>query len=422
MNIPGLKVTSRTLTVMALPMMVLVAPSLSARGISDQWYIGIGGTGSWLQPDPDEPGNNVSEAVGAGGTFMLGKDLDSRASLQFQGVSLGEATLDDGNTVAYNAADASVLYRFFDTRDNNLRRSSGFGTSGYGRFALGYMSRESDTDLEKGSEVYFGVGGGLETYFTQNIAVRAEGFFHDIDSVSASVSLVFRIGGTRRGPGPLPGSTAAPRTPNTPVAPTVPQAPPRPEVPSARLPVPTQPVSPTVPAEPRVPEVPAAVPTVPVQPSQPVQPSPTRIADRDRDGVSDNEDTCPQSTPGYPVKANGCALFDGVLSGIKFITASDQLVPGSEAQLDYLVDILVNQFPSARIELHSHTDNDGDVRSQAVLTRGRLRTVGTYLVDRGVRANRLVLRSFGGSRPLYDNATQEGRDSNNRIEVLERPQ
>lgn len=145
------------------------------------------------------------------------------------------------------------------------------------------------------------------------------------------------------------------------------------------------------------------------------------VKDSDNDGVDDDADLCQSSTPGYPVRADGCSLLDGVLSGIRFKPASSELEAGSEVQLDFLIDILVNRFPDARIELHSHTDNEGDVRSQAILTRGRLRTVGTYLVNRGVRANQLVLRSFGGSRPLYDNVSQVGRDANNRIEVIERP-
>jgi len=145
------------------------------------------------------------------------------------------------------------------------------------------------------------------------------------------------------------------------------------------------------------------------------------FADADNDGVEDSKDLCAASTPGFPVRNDGCALLDGVLQGVNFGPASAELVAGSEVQLDYMVDLLVNQFPDARIELHAHTDNAGDVRSQAILTRGRLKTVGTYLVNRGVRANRLVLRSFGGSRPLYDNSSPEGRESNNRFEVLERP-
>jgi len=363
-----------------------------AAGIQDQWFIGIGGTGAWLQPDPDQPGNNTEEPIGVGGTLMIGRDLDQNSSIQVQGFSLGEATIDSGDTVAYTAADLSVLYRFYDTRDNNLT-SGGFGTSIFGRFGLGYMMRESDTELERGSEVYFGVGGGFETYFTSNLALRTEVFLHDLDAISGSLSLVFRVGGSQRGRGRLPTTLSAPTT------------------------------APTAPSEaPRAPQTAPQVATDPVAAPAPTPlPQSANFPDADKDGVEDGNDLCANSTPGYPVRADGCPLFDGVLSGIRFDSGSTELASGSEVQLDFLVDLLVNQYPSARIELHSHTDNEGSVRSQAILTRGRLKTVGTYLVERGVRANRLVLRSFGGSRPLYDNASSQGREANNRIEVLERP-
>jgi len=383
--------TSLSSALALLPALLVVTPNTMARGLSDQWYIGIGGSGAWLQPDPDQPGNNVSEAVGTGGTVMIGRDLDERSSLQIQGFALGEALLDDGNAVTYTAGDASVLYRFYDSRDNNLVRG-GFGTSLYGRFGLGYMLRESDTELERGSEVYFGAGGGLEMYMTNNLALRGEVFLHDLDSVSGSLSLVFRFAGSERGRGRLPSTVSNPQAPRTQSSSST-----------------SEPIASTAPTT--TPVVPVPAPQVPA----------STAPDADKDGVEDGNDLCADSTPGYPVRADGCPLFDGVLSGIRFLPASVELAEGSDVQLDFLVDLLVNKYPNARVELHSHTDNDGDVRSQAILTRGRLRTVGTYLVDRGVRANRLVLRSFGGSRPLYDNVSQQGRDANNRIEVIERP-
>jgi len=405
-------VSSLSATALALPLLGWVAPAAYARGISDQWYIGFGGTASWLQPDPDTPGLNVDEPVGGGGTVYIGKDLDSRSSLQLQAFAFGDASLDDGSVVSFNGADASLLYRFYDSRDNNLS-PGGFGTSLYGRFALGFLDRETDVEIDPDSGVNFGVGGGFETYLSGNVAFRAEAFFHEVDVISASLGFVFRFGGIG-GPnaGRLPGTLTGPGVPtsptNTPSSPTVPETPrivERPRVP----------VTPDLPTEP-------VTPSVPVVPTQPVAPpTTTSLTDADNDGVDDALDRCDSSTPGYPVRADGCALFDGVLSGIRFEQASTELEAGSEVQLDFLVDLLVNQFPNARIELHSHTDNEGDVRSQAILTRGRLRTVGTYLVNRGVSANRLVLRSFGGSRPLFDNVSQEGRDANNRIEVLERP-
>jgi len=388
---------------MALPVVVGWTGMAHATGRDDQWYIGFGGTGSFLAPDPDQPGNNADELVSGGGTLLIGKDLDERASIQLQAFYLGEATLDDGNTVQYTAADASVVYRFFDTRDNNLN-SSVFGTSFYGRFALGYADRESDTELEREDEVYFGAGAGFETYLHRNVALRGEAFFHDIDAVSGSLSLVFRFGGARRALSlpPVPTTTSVPpvtrpTTPNTADVQVIPSATPG-ASPNATI-TPDSPTRPTIPSAP-----------------------PTQgVADADRDGVPDEADSCLSSTRGYPVRENGCPLFDGVLSGVRFVEASTALTSESTVQLDFLVDMLANKHPSARVELHSHTDNEGDVRSQAILTRGRLKTIGMYLVDGGVSANRIVLRSFGGSRPLFDNSTAEGRASNNRIEILERP-
>lgn len=376
--------TSLCTAALVVPVLCLTANNAIARGLGDQWYIGIAGSGVWLQPDPVEPGNNVDEAISSGGTVMLGKDLDERSSLQLQGFALGEAILDDGNTATYSAVDGSVVYRFYDSRDRNLT-PGGFGASIYGRFALGYMQRESDTELERGSGVYFGVGGGVETYVTDNIAVRVEGFYHDIDAVSASLGLVYRFGGSLRTPSRIPSTVSAPA--------------PAPSAQPSR-----QPVAPS---------------TQPEAPAPTISSVPQQLLDADRDGVPDTSDLCLSSTQGFPVRPDGCPLFDGVLSGIQFNLGQDTLAPGSDTQLNFLVDLLVNQYPEASIELHAHTDNSGDARSQAILTRGRLKTVGTYLVQRGVSANRLILRSFGGSRPLYDNRSAQGRASNNRFEVLE---
>ncbi len=364
-----------------------------AHALGDQWYIGIGGGSSWLQPNAVEPGVGIERRLGTGGHLFVGLDVDDRSSAQLTLYGLGDSELENQEIVTYYAFDGSVLYRFYDSIDTNLRRE-GFHVALYGRFALGYMDREKDVELSNDATVYFGAGGGAELFFTDNFSVRLEGLYHDRDAASASLQLVGRFGGRSRAP----------------ARPPVVSAPPIPE--------PVTP-APTIPA-PSVPEPSVAVPSVPV-PSvpTPVVPAVPVADDFDGDRVADAQDKCPGSRVGFPVRANGCALFDGVLSGVKFAQGSPELLPGATAQLDFLADVLA-QYPQARIELHAHTDNAGTVRDQAILTRGRLKTIGTYLVRKGVRSNRLVLRSFGGTRPLYDNASDAGRDGNNRIEVLEK--
>jgi outer membrane protein OmpA-like peptidoglycan-associated protein len=148
------------------------------------------------------------------------------------------------------------------------------------------------------------------------------------------------------------------------------------------------------------------------------KPASTSGDDEDSDGVNNQVDVCPNSSQGYPVRENGCALYDGILRGVQFIEGTDELQSTAFLQLDYLASSL-KQFPQAKVELRAHTDTLATSKEQSILTRARLKAVGTYLVRQGVSANRLILRSFGGTRPLYNSREVEGRRGNNRIEVIE---
>jgi len=353
----------------------LVLLSTQAHALQDQWFVGIGGSGAWLQPNPEEPGLGIKNRQGVGGNVFFGLDFDDRSSGQITLYSLGEAELKNKELVPYAAADISVLYRFYDSKDARIRRG-GMSVALYGRFALGYLNRDTKTRLTDDAAVYFGAGGGLEWFITHNFSMRMEGLYHSNDVASGSIQLVARFGGA-----------------------------PRLRRPTRPSPITTDSELSTGTAQSTAPIVDKPVTTV-------------QIADLDGDKIPDSQDRCPGSTVGFPVRATGCALFDGVLSGVSFFKGSEELMPGSFVQLDYLASVM-KQFPKARVELHAHTDNTGSVRDQAVLTRKRLRTMGVYLVGKGVSANRLVLRSFGGTRPLYENGTERGRTGNNRIEVLE---
>lgn len=441
-----------------------------ALALSDQWYLGIGAGASWLQPNAKAADVDVDEPVGQAGTFFLGRDLDDRSSGQLQLYALGEAQLEgaippgDADTVPYYSADASVLYRFFDSRDYKLR-STGFGAALYGRFALGFLFRDSDLSLRNDAAVYFGAGGGVELFISDNVSLRAEGMYHESDAASATLSLVTRFGGSTRGrrtrqsiqPSAStaeqqasslpalddsavddgvddsaginrPGATiAAPSVAVPPVAvPPIPALPiptPSDYAPSEAPPSDAAPSEATPPvADPSVTDMPQA--DLPVTPDLSGQipaeqiPASTSGDDEDGDGVNNAVDVCPNSSQGYPVRENGCALYDGILRGVRFIEGTDELQSTAYLQLDYLASSL-KQFPQAKVELRAHTDTLGTSKEQSILTRARLKAVGTYLVRQGVTANRLVLRSFGGTRPLYNSREVEGRRGNNRIEVIE---
>ena len=53
-----------------------------------------------------------------------------------------------------------------------------------------------------------------------------------------------------------------------------------------------------------------------------------------------------------------------------------------------------------------------------MLSQRRAEAVRQYLIDKGVAANRLFARGYGETRPVGDNATEEGRYKNRRVELV----
>lgn len=103
------------------------------------------------------------------------------------------------------------------------------------------------------------------------------------------------------------------------------------------------------------------------------------------------------------------------LNNIFFETAKATLLPESQMELDNLVKIL-NENPGMKIEIRGHTDNVGSDASNQTLSENRAKAVVTYLVEKGIAANRLTSIGFGESAPETTNDTEEGRAQNRRVE------
>lgn len=88
------------------------------------------------------------------------------------------------------------------------------------------------------------------------------------------------------------------------------------------------------------------------------------------------------------------------------------------AQTIDAVASLLNQAPGMVIEVHGHTDSDGDETANQVLSQSRAEAVVSALAARGVDANRLTAVGFGESNPIAPNITADGRATNRRIEFV----
>lgn len=371
-------------------MMLLARPGLA---LDDQWYVGFGGGITFFDTQPLDNSINVDEEADspATGSVFIGRDLGDFSSIQLQLNSFGAAELDNGTSIDYQSVEGAVLYRFYDSRDRRLSRD-GMALALYGRVGLGRMNRDvgEDLALKTDGDYYFGAGLGAEWFVYGPVSLRAEVNYVDQDVQTAFLGLGFRFGGAISQTGGLPPAGGPTSTASTP----------------ASLPAPSS-----------QPETSAPVVTEDITSTDQ---STVVAGDLDGDGVADSEDQCANSTPGYPVRTNGCPLLNGVLSGIQFEGRTATLTQASFAQLDNLANLLL-QYPETRVQLVTHTDASGDRVEQAKITRARLQAVGSYLLRKGISARRLVLRSLGGERPIQSNDTASGRAANNRVEVFEQP-
>lgn len=104
------------------------------------------------------------------------------------------------------------------------------------------------------------------------------------------------------------------------------------------------------------------------------------------------------------------------LRNIFFNTASYDLLPASNAELDKLVK-LMKANPSLRIELGGHTDNVGADAANLTLSDQRANAVRDFVVTKGIAADRITARGYGETKPVASNDTEEGRAQNRRTEV-----
>ncbi|TVP55360.1 MAG: OmpA family protein [Halomonadaceae bacterium] len=104
------------------------------------------------------------------------------------------------------------------------------------------------------------------------------------------------------------------------------------------------------------------------------------------------------------------------LDGVKFEFDSTRLDPNARIVLRRVAeDLAVHDHVTVNIE--GHTDNQGGVDYNYVLSEGRANAVRDFLVEQGVEGDRITTEGFGLDKPIADNETVEGREINRRIEM-----
>jgi outer membrane protein OmpA-like peptidoglycan-associated protein len=118
-----------------------------------------------------------------------------------------------------------------------------------------------------------------------------------------------------------------------------------------------------------------------------------------------------------PVRGMVITLSGAVL----FESAKWALLPGAQTKLNEVADALTKQDKDSTMVVEGHTDSQGKDAMNQELSQKRAESVRTYLVSRGIAADRITATGFGPTRAIADNASPEGRANNRRVEIVVKP-
>lgn len=111
-------------------------------------------------------------------------------------------------------------------------------------------------------------------------------------------------------------------------------------------------------------------------------------------------------------KTGSCSIY-----GVLFDSGKASIKPESKECLDEVVKLLAAN-PTWKMRIEGHTDNVGSAEANQALSEKRAAAVVDWLAANGVARMRLESAGRGASKPVADNATEEGRSRNRRVVLV----
>lgn len=137
--------------------------------------------------------------------------------------------------------------------------------------------------------------------------------------------------------------------------------------------------------------------------------------DRDRDGVEDRFDQCPNTPCDFSVDKYGCPVKTTLK--INFETNSAEINYHSMPKVYNFAKILLTNKGS-QIRILGHTDSRGSASKNLLLSERRAESVVQALIGMGISPSRMHGEGRGETMPVASNKTVAGRALNRRIEAV----
>lgn len=123
---------------------------------------------------------------------------------------------------------------------------------------------------------------------------------------------------------------------------------------------------------------------------------------------------------GIEVDRRGDDIVLNMPSSVTFGFDSSELTGSARSALNDVASVLT-QYTDTRVNIAGHTDSTGNPNYNQGLSERRAESVGNYLAQSGVTRNRLHMTGYGATQPVANNATEEGRAQNRRVEITLTP-
>jgi outer membrane protein OmpA-like peptidoglycan-associated protein len=130
----------------------------------------------------------------------------------------------------------------------------------------------------------------------------------------------------------------------------------------------------------------------------------------------DNQEKALKEVKGANVQREGDKLVVKFNSAILFDTGKAKLKPQSEKDLGEFAKVLA-EYKDTDVVIEGHTDNKGKKERNKKLSVDRAESVIAFLESKGVARARMVGRGLADDAPVADNATEDGRSQNRRVQV-----
>jgi len=120
----------------------------------------------------------------------------------------------------------------------------------------------------------------------------------------------------------------------------------------------------------------------------------------------------PKPPPRVEVRNNKIEIHEK----IQFDYDKATIKPESFDLLNEIVAVIQKNPQIKKIRVEGYASSEGSAKHNLKLSADRAASVMKYLVDHGVSKDELSSKGFGVDNPIADNATEDGREQNRRVE------